>query len=257
MTTATPGLEARPASVAVLAAAVGSPDDSATVAAAVAATVADAGPAERDALLVAALRAAVPDTADALAGRGLPRALAEASVADVDRKLARYGLHGTGVEWLVAVVTGRVVAVGRLQFELGDHLADGTSAWGVHVPETGPLDPVACDRSFADAPEVLRGFAGHLAADRWQCRSWMLDPGLPAALGPDANLVRFARRFRLVPPGEHDATEGDASVAKFVFGVPLATARSAAPSGRLRAAVLDRWASGGHWTERTGTAPVA
>ena len=47
-----------------------------------AATVADAGPAERDALLVAALRAAVPDTADALAGRGLPRALAEASLDD-------------------------------------------------------------------------------------------------------------------------------------------------------------------------------
>ncbi|WXF91152.1 hypothetical protein WDV91_18170 [Curtobacterium flaccumfaciens pv. flaccumfaciens] len=201
MTTATPGLEARPASVAVLAAAVGSPDDSATVAAALAATVADARPAERDALLVAALRAAVPDTAGALADRGLPRALAEASVADVDRKLARYGLHGTGVEWLVAVVTGRVVAVGRLQFELGDHLADGTPAWGVHVPETGPLDPVACDRSFARAPEVLRGLAPQLAADRWQCRSWMLDPGLPAALGPDANLVRFARRFRLVPPG--------------------------------------------------------
>jgi len=257
VTTATPGLEARPASVAVLAAAVGSPDDSATVAAALAATVADARPAERDALLVAALRAAVPDTAGALADRGLPRALAEASVADVDRKLARYGLHGTGVEWLVAVVTGRVVAVGRLQFELGDHLADGTPAWGVHVPETGPLDPVACDRSFARAPEVLRGLAPQLAADRWQCRSWMLDPGLPAALGPDANLVRFARRFRLVPPGERDATEGDASVAKFVFGVPLATARSAAPSGRLRAAVLDRWARGEHWTERTGTAPVA
>ena len=36
MTTVTPGREARPASVAVLAAAVGSPDDSATVAAALA-----------------------------------------------------------------------------------------------------------------------------------------------------------------------------------------------------------------------------
>ena len=42
MTADTPGQEARPASVAVLAAAVGSPDDSAMVAAALAATVADA-----------------------------------------------------------------------------------------------------------------------------------------------------------------------------------------------------------------------
>jgi hypothetical protein len=257
VTTATPGLEARPASVAVLAAAVGSPDDSATVAAALAATVAHARPAERGTLRVAALRAAVPMTAAALGARGLTHTVAEASVADVERKLARYGLHGTGLDWLVAVVTGRVVAVGRLQFELGDHLADGTPAWGVHVPETGPLDPVACDRSFARAPEVLRGLAPQLAADRWQCRSWMLDPGLAAVLGPDANLVRFARRFRLTPPGPHDAAEGDVSVAKFVFGVPLATARASTASGRLPRAVLDRWASGGHWTERTGTAPVA
>lgn len=256
MTADTPGQEARPASVAVLAAAVGSPDDSATVAAALAATVADADPAQRDALLVAALRAAVPGNAVALEARGLPRSLAEASVADVHRKLDRYGLRGTGVDWLVSVATGRVVAVGRLQYELGDRLPDGQPAWGVHVPETGPLDPDACDRSFARAPEVLRDLAPALAAERWQCRSWILDPGLATVLGPEANLVRFARRFRLAPPGPHDAAEGDESVAKFVFGVPLATARASNASGRLPRAVLDRWAAGAHWTERTGTAPV-
>ncbi|ROP72494.1 hypothetical protein [Curtobacterium sp. PhB115] len=257
MTTDTTGLEARPASVSVLASAVGSPDDTATVAAALAATVADAEPAERDTLLVSALRAAVPVTAAALAARGLPPAVADASVADVDRKLDRYGLRGTGVDWLVAVATGRVVAVERLQFEVRDHLADGSPAWGVHVPETGPLDPGSCDRAFAHAPDLLRSLAPDHVPERWRCRSWILDPGLAAALGPDANLVRFARRFRLDPSGPHDAAEGDESVAKFVFGVPLATARAAAPSGRLRAAVLDRWASGAHWTERTGTAPVA
>ncbi|WIE64786.1 hypothetical protein DEI99_016375 [Curtobacterium sp. MCLR17_036] len=253
----TTGLEARPASVALLTAAVGTDQGAATVATALAATVADAEPAERDALVVAALRAAVPGNADALTRRGLPRDVAEATVADVDRKLDRYGLRGADVDWLVAVVTGRVVAVGRLQFELGDHLADGSPAWGVHVPETGPLDPEDCDRSFARAPGLLRRLAPDRVAERWRCRSWLLDPGLAAVLGPDANTVRFARRFRLDPPGPHDAAEGDDSVAKFVFGVPLATARASAPTGRLRAAVLDRWASGGHWTERTGTAPVA
>lgn len=154
------------------------------------------------------------------------------------------------------MVTGRVVAVGRLQFELGDHLANGTPAWGVHVPETGPLDPVACDRSFARAPEVLRGLApgslptGGSAAPGCSirgCRPRSVPmPTSCASPGASVSSRRGARRDR-----------GDASVAKFVFGVPLATARSAAPSGRLRAAVLDRWASGGHWTERTGSAPVA
>ena len=257
MTATTSEQAARPASVSVLTAAARTPTDAADVASALAVTGADATPVVREALLTAAFRAAVPGSAEALVARGLPRSIAEASVADVDRKLERYGLRGAGVDWLVSVLTGGVVAVGRLQFEVGDHLADGSPAWGVHVPETGPLDPDACDRAFARAPEVLRRFAPTLAADRWQCRSWILDPGLARALGPDANLVRFARRFRLVPPGPHDAAEGDASVAKFVFGVPLAAARASKAPGRLPAAVLDRWARGAHWTERTGTAPVA
>ncbi|WFR67401.1 hypothetical protein P9139_02170 [Curtobacterium flaccumfaciens] len=109
-------------------------------------------------------------------------------------------------------------------------------------------------------------------------------PGLIEVLGPDANLVRFARRFRLDPPGPDDATEGDESVAKFVLresdrgpgptdpgptdpGPTDPGPTEPAPTepgptepeprpGRLAAAVRARWAAGGHWTVRTGTAPI-
>ncbi|TCK66143.1 hypothetical protein [Curtobacterium sp. PhB136] len=256
----TTGLEARPSSVALLTAAIGRFQDPAApvtdLAAALAATVADAPPGERDDLVFAAVSAVLPVTHRWLRSRGLTAEQADASIADVARKRDRYGVRGTGLDWFCAVATGRVVAVGRLQFELGAHLADGTPAWGVHVPETGPLDPVACDRAFAAAPDVLRRLAPQVAATVWNCRSWTLDPGLADVLGPDANLVRFARRFTLLPPGSHDAAEGDDSAAKFVFGTDLATARATAPRGRVQAAVRARWDAGAHWTERTGTAPV-
>ncbi|MGN8049250.1 hypothetical protein ACTJKO_06130 [Curtobacterium sp. 22159] len=243
----------------VLTGAIGTVPDPTRIAAALESSVAGLPPADRDPAIVDVLRAAVPSTESWLRAHGATAEQASDSVADVERKLGRYGLRGTGLDWFCAVLTARVVAVGRLQFELGDTAADGSPAWGVHAPETGPLDPDACDRSFALAPAVLRALAPDHAAERWRCRSWLLDPGLPDALGSDANTVRFARRFRLDPPGPDDATEGDDSVAKFVFGTDRAGARApgaSRPPGRLAAAVLARWGSGGHWTVRTGTAPV-
>lgn len=210
----------------------------------------------RDAALVTAIRAVRPATESWLRAHGATSEQAADTVADVDRKLERYGLRGTGLDWFCSVLTARVVAVGRLQFEVGAVTSDGHPAWDVHVPEGGPLVPDDCDRSFAAAPELLAMLAPDAVAARWQCRSWFLDPGLPVVLGPRSNTARFAGRFRLDPGGPHDADEGDDSVAKFVFGTSLATARRAAPRSRLETAVLDRWRAGEHWTVRTGTAPV-
>lgn len=249
-------LEARPASVALLADAVGRLRDPGALAAELASTVADAPAEDRDELALAAVRAVLPRTANWLVEHGATPEQAAASTADVERKRDRYGVAATGLDWFCALATARVVAVGRLQFELGSHLPDGTGAWGVHVPETGPLDPAACARSFAAAPRLLRRLAPELVASVWSCRSWTLDPGLADALGPDSNLARFAARFALLPPGPHDDVEGDASVAKFVFGTDLRTARRATATGRVQRAVLDRWRAGGHWTERTGIAAV-
>jgi hypothetical protein len=248
--------EALPASVALLASAVGAAQGPEAVAQALAASVAHVPEPERDELAFAAVLAVLPTTRDWLVAHGLTAAQADASIADVARKRDRYGIRGTGWDWFCSIVTGRVVAVGRLQFEVGTSLPDGTPAWGVHVPETGPLDPAACARSFAAAPDVLRRLAPEHAATVWSCRSWTLDPGLGSALGPEANLVRFADRFDLLPPGPDDEDEGDHSAAKFVFGTDLEAARRTVPRGRVQTAVHERWAAGGHWTERTGTAPV-
>ncbi|SDQ11296.1 hypothetical protein SAMN02800687_0373 [Curtobacterium sp. UNCCL20] len=259
---------------AILLAAVGTLPDVGALAASLESSVAHLSVPQRDTALVTAIRAVRPVTQSWLRAHGATSEQAADSVADVDRKLGRYGLRGTGLDWFCSVLTARVVAVGRLQFEMGVVTSDGHPAWGVHVPEGGPLVPDDCDRSFAAAPELLAELTQNADADpdpdadtdtdkdtgtvaeRWQCRSWFLDPGLPAVLGPRSNTARFASRFRLDPGGPDDAAEGDDSVAKFVFGTTLAAARRAVPRNRLETAVLDRWRAGEHWTVRTGTAPV-
>ncbi|WIB26392.1 hypothetical protein [Curtobacterium sp. MCSS17_015] len=248
--------EARSDPVTLLTAAVGASADPAGLTASLEASVRHLDPADREAAVLAALRAVLPDTERWLVAHGCSPEDAASSVADVDRKVERYGLDGTGLDWLAQVATGRVVAVGRLQFERSAELPDGTAAWGVHVPETGPLDPDACDRSFAAAPGVLRTLDPGTAVRTWVCSSWLLDPGVADVLGPASNTARFAARFRLLPPGPHDEVAGDESVAKFVFGTDRLAARRVEPVGRLQRAVHDRWAAGGHWAERTGTAPV-
>jgi hypothetical protein len=266
VSTAAPGREAHPDPVSLLTAAVGARADSAHPASALEESVRHLDPEARESALLAALRTVLPITEQWLVTHGCSPEDAAASVADVDRKVDRYGLDGTGLGWLALVATGRVVAVGRLQFERGARLPDGTPAWGVHVPETGPLDPEACDRSFATAPAVLRELDPDRAVQTFVCSSWLLDPEVAAVLGPASNTARFAARFTLLPdpdPGLESAPEadhahdgGDASMAKFVFGTDLPAARRAVPTGRLQRAVQERWAAGGHWTERTGTAPV-
>jgi len=230
-------------------------------------------PATRDAVAALALVSALPAACAWVVERGVPEQVAWASVADVPRKLAVYGLHGTGVDWLSGVVAGRVLTVGRLQFErdvrvpaAGGELA-GAPAWGVHIPEIGPLDPDACDDAFERAPALLEALTGTRAA-AWTCTSWLLDPRLGGLLGPEANIVRFAGRFMLLPavvpdPADtlavavHDA-EADAGIGKFVFGASsLAEARRRRAVGRLQLGVLAHLDAGGHWYERDGVAPVA
>ncbi|HET7567929.1 MAG TPA: acyltransferase domain-containing protein, partial [Gaiellaceae bacterium] len=110
---------------------------------------------------------------------------------------------GWWVEWIEMIWDGKLAELGRLQFEdRGDGVLD------VHIPETGlPLDPAACDASFARAREV---YPRHRVA---QCTSWLLDPRLADALPATSNIVAFQRRFELRGEGD-DATE---DVLRFVF----------------------------------------
>lgn len=199
--------------------------------------------------LVAALTALRPEVLERFAGLGFDAAVAEETLADVPRKVSRYGTPATsgpdvGIDagWLLGLARADVVSLGRLQFE---RLA-GADGRGVHVPEAGPLDPAAVDASLARAREVL-------GEEPLTCTSWFLDPVLPPALGPGSRLVAFAGRFATGPV--HREPHADRVVAKFVFRRPV---RDVLDEGRvhpgtsLERCVAQHLRAGRHWSEPSG-----
>jgi hypothetical protein len=141
------------------------------------------------------------------------------------------------VEWIEVVWSGRLAELGRLQFESRE---GGVLA--VHIPESGPLTPAACDASFAREREV---FPDHRIAS---CRSWLLDYALADLLSADSNIVRFQRRFELTSEGE----DGDADVLRFVFHTSDPDLEKLTPRTTLERMLLERMRAGGHWRVPTG-----
>lgn len=201
--------------------------------------------------LVAAVHAAMPAARRRGDELGLPPEVVDATLEDVDRKVAAYGDANTR-GWLVMLLRLDVVQLGRLQFEraLGEH------GRAIHIPELGPLTPESVDDALGRA-RALFGPA------QLSCETWMLDPAV-ADLPPTSNVRRFRERFVPVRQDvdetldEHGATSGDRAVCKFVFGAsyPDVLALPDAPRSSVRALVLDRLRAGHHWTETLGIIPV-
>lgn len=211
-----------------------------------------------DAFHLLAVLATVPATRRWYAEHGVCAQVAHDTLDDLRQKLRDYSVAETGVDWFVQVVTANVFTLGRLQFEPGAEAPDtGEPAWSVHIPETGPLDPAACDASFAAAAPFFAAVLGDTATRAFVCHSWLLDDQLAEYLPHDGNILAFQRRFRLVDTESTDApadgaTEGDRAVAKFIFRAPLSRLPGTVPTSSLERAVLEHLAAGRHWRERSG-----
>jgi hypothetical protein len=162
--------------------------------------------------------------------------------------------------WLCHHLAGYLFRIGRLQYQRsfthalhGPEIADQPFL-DVHIPEDGPLDPAACDRSFSDA---LAFFARHFPDEhpRWfGCHSWLLDPVLSEILPEGSNIVAFQRRFRIT----HILDNWPSRVFEFAFDRPdldessrpdLSTIE---PSSSLHRAIIDHYRSGGITRMATG-----
>lgn len=170
----------------------------------------------------------------------------EESLATIQALPRHVALHGAcggepggwEVEWIEMIWAGKLSELGRLQFE--DH---GDGVLDVHIPETGlPLEPDACDASFARARDV---YPDHQAA---QCTSWLLDPQLAEALPPASNIVRFQRRFVLRDEGR----EANDDVRRFVFHTYEQDLDKLTPRTTLERALAERMRAGGTWRAPTG-----
>ena len=213
------------------------------------------------------LLAAVPDIRRWHQQRDIPDGVSWATLADLGRHLAihRRIRHEGGLgspAWLRLHFRGALYQLGRLQFcrsripyepdtleRLGARFRHGDPALDLHIPEEGPLTPGACDSSLRWA----RGFfPRHFPDERYQlviCTSWLLDEQLGAYLRPASNIIRFQRRFRLVPGSGGD---GDDHILRFVFHREAPALEELPQTTSLERAFVGHLRAGRHWKVRSG-----
>lgn len=212
---------------------------------------------------VQAFALATPALLDWYARHEVPQEVASATLADLGRHVAIYRrIHGTGgldvAWWLALHWRGTLFELGRLQFHV--HRAPewqrghtpggpGDLVLGLHIPESGPLEPAQCDASLLRARPF---FARHLGVDVrvGTCASWLLDPQLAQYLPESSNIVQFQRRFKLFE--EEGRWGADSEIIRFVFRRADPPLDELPQRSTLEKAVVTHLRSGGHWEGRTG-----
>lgn len=203
--------------------------------------------------------------------RGVPDAISWDTLADLGRHVRLYrertGHTGLNTQsWIGLHFRGGLFALGRLQFQpyhlqtgpagplfwyadgLGPGFRRGDPAVALHIPEAGPLTPVACADSFARACVFFADVFPEYASAIGTCTSWLLDDQLLEYLEPNSNIAQFQRRFELVPGWR----ESDASAFHFVFGATPDGMDRVVARTRLERAIVQHVQNGRHWGMRTG-----
>jgi hypothetical protein len=205
--------------------------------------------------------AALADVRRFHAKRGIPDEVSWATLSDLGHNLARDrlllgdgGLRTSG--WLTLHFRGSIYELGRLQFNrmtiharhVADAFCEGDPALGIHIPESGPLTPEACEDSLARAQPFFARHFPETPTRLGLCTSWLLDPQLAEYLEPDSNIIRFQRRFELVG----DGYDGDADILRFVFHRIAPNIDELPQRTTLERAIVTHLGSGKHWSSRTG-----
>ena len=199
--------------------------------------------------------------------RGLSPELSWLVLADLGQQMrvhrrssGRLGLHQ--LPWMALNWAGRLVHLGRLQFDL--HRADegtGTERWviGAHIPATGPLTPESVEDSLERATAYFSTRYADLGASRpegapsfgheFRCSSWLVNPTLTEELGEHSNLGAFAQRWEII-----SRTPGADGAAFFVFGRrPPYDPQHLPRTTRLERLVAQRLADGRGWETGLGS----
>jgi hypothetical protein len=242
----------------------------------------DAVPLERRCFMPHVFLATLPHTRKWHRVRGIPDDVSWASLVDLGRHMAihrrSYGAAGVDAPWWLSLcLRGEAFDLGRLQYTyfplgesddmpawypwdvaetMGDGFRRGDECLGIHIPESGPMTPEACDESLRQAGAFfpryfpVPGQARRLAT----CWSWLLDDQLADWLPEDSNIMRFQRRFELVPGWQRSD-----NALTFVFrrpvppgGVTEGFLDSLPARTTLERALVAHVRAGGEWRARSG-----
>lgn len=191
---------------------------------------------------------------------GIPDAVVRDTLADFGRQLSinrrvhqRFGMDTWS--WLSHLFAGRIFQLGRLQYLI--HVPDeqipgvgpGEEVLGIHIPESGSLDPGAVRASLEQAVVFFRSCFPERPVRTANCSSWLLDPYLRGHLPADSNIRRFIDLF--TPYCEPVPAPGDAVY--FTFRVRGMDGLADLPrTTTLQHTVLERIDDGGSWQLGSG-----
>ncbi|HZR39317.1 MAG TPA: hypothetical protein VFB12_04330, partial [Ktedonobacteraceae bacterium] len=94
-------------------------------------------------------------------------------------------------------------------------------------------------------------FARHFPEETYRfarCASWLLDPQLADYLPPTSNIIRFQRRFHIVPGG----TDCDQDVMRFVFRRVAPSLDELPQRTALQRIIVEHIRAGHHWQYYAG-----
>jgi len=205
----------------------------------------------------------LPDTLAWHRARGIPEEVTWRTLSDLGRQVDTFyrfnGRIGFDEEaWISRHFRCLLFQLGRLQFErwrlpddwphLADGIGPGAEALNIHIPEAGPLRPEECDQSLAAAlPFFDRYFPGH-GYRAGVCTSWLLDDQLARYLPEESNIIRFQRRFELLPGG----VASNGTIIRFVFRTRETDLGCLPQNTSLERAVVGHIRRGGVWRARSG-----
>ena len=111
--------------------------------------------------------------------------------------------------WLTNHIRGRVIRLGRLQFEqskVGKNtelirngqtlLKEGDPFLNVHIPEDGKLTEASCLDSFEKAGKFYREVMNY-DFKAFGCFTWLFDPAFEKLLPGDSNILKFKKLFNM------------------------------------------------------------
>ena len=143
------------------------------------------------------------------------------------RDLAKEGRVGIGFKmmmWASIFMRGRIVRIGRLQYEIGlksypeieARIGKKCSFAYIHIPGGESLSDVEVEKSLAAARELLPRYYPEINKEDivFVTNTWLLSPELPEFLHEESNIVKFQQRFVLAR-----VTEAKTPFLEYVFGI--------------------------------------
>jgi GNAT-like C-terminal domain/N-acyltransferase N-terminal domain len=212
----------------------------------------------------------------------VPDVVSQQSLADLGRAMAAHrqtsGTSGLGAHWALPLIFRGAFYKGLCRLDFDRHVAPaqfenavepsthrrpprvGDPVINLHMPRGRPLDPDACDESIQRISRFVQDRSPEQPV-AFMCHTWLLDDQLAAYLPETSNIIKFQRRFRLLP---NPTERADHPMLQGIFKrdpgerteLPAELLNQLPQDTTLQRAFVTHLRSGNHWFNRTGWFPI-